>query len=290
MNLHPGPDDEAAFQALLDYIRQERGLDCRQYKPNYLRRRLAVRMRALRVQSYAEYMAYLVTCEAEYERLFTALTINLSYFFRDASLYQALREEVLPALLKARHQTCRLRIWSAGCAGGEEPYSLAILLQELLSHQQTTWQLHIYATDIDGAVLERARRGRFSHFSLQNVDEHYTSRYFTLDGNEYILIPTIRNMVEFQQADLNQMTVGPVSDLILCRNVLIYFTKAQQERLFHLFHRTLPDDGVLVIGKTEILPLNLLHLFQPLNRREHIYAKTQEPIPQPPLRGLAGKK
>ncbi len=278
------PDDEASFQALLDRIRQDRGLDCRQYKPSFLRRRFAVRMRALKVQSYAEYMARLD--HAEYEHLFAALTINLSYFFRDASLYRVLRDQVLPALLVARQPTRRLRIWSAGCASGEEPYSVAMLLDEILGQQQTTWHLHIYATDIDGSVLARARQGRFNRFSLQGVDERTIARYFSSDGHEYVLSQAIRSMVEFHQADLMQMSDVPPCDLILCRNVLIYFARAQQEQLFRLFHRTLPDDGVLVIGKTEILPLSLTPLFKTLNRREHIYGKAPEPTPQPHVQGL----
>jgi len=274
----PDQVDEAGFQVLLDHILQDRGLDCRQYKPRFLRRRFAVRMRALKVQSYAEYAARLAERDAEYAHLFSALTINLSYFFRDASLYDSLREEVLPALLDARRRARRLRIWSAGCAGGEEPYSLAMLLDELLGPRRAAWRLHIRATDVDATALDQARAGRYSRFSLQGADERYIGKYFSVDGDEYVLAPHIVDMVNFRQADLMATSAAPACDLILCRNVLIYFRRPQHERLFRLFHRTLPNDGVLVIGKTETLPLSMMHLFRPLNRREHIYSKVPDHI------------
>ncbi|MBU0492175.1 MAG: protein-glutamate O-methyltransferase CheR [Chloroflexi bacterium] len=276
MRHQPERADEPELAALLDHIQQERGLDCHQYKPSFLRRRLATRLRARKVQSYAEYQALLD--EAEYQQLYSALTINLSYFFRDASLFDLLRDTILPDLLHARSHSRRsnlrrLRIWSAGCAGGEEPYSLAILLYELLGPQHTAWQLDIRATDVEPRAIARARSACYAAFSLRGVDPQIVERYFVHTGPDYCLSPTIAAMVDFEQRDLSDMPATPAYDLVLCRNVLIYFARPQQERLFHLFHRVLADDGILVIGKTEVLPLAAKPLFRTVNLREHVYAK-----------------
>ena len=163
--------------ALLDKVRRERGLDCRQYKISFLKRRLAVRLRARKVESYREYMRLLD--DEEYKKLFEALTINLSYFFRDTSVFKALRDEVLEPLLRRKEEQGRLslRIWSAGCASGEEPYSVAILLREILGKEIDRWRISLLATDLDVGALERAKRGVYGECSLRGVDPAYIARY-----------------------------------------------------------------------------------------------------------------
>ena len=143
--------EDAEFVALLDKIRQERGLDCRQYKTTFLKRRFGVRMRARKVGSYLEYMNLLESDPQEFDELWRCLTINLSYFLRDATVFQALKERVLPALLEDKRQATdrRVRVWSAGCAGGEEPYSVAILFRELLGPVLGEWDITVLGTDFD---------------------------------------------------------------------------------------------------------------------------------------------
>jgi len=259
---------------LLDKVRRERGLDCRQYKINFLKRRLAVRLRARGVESYREYMQLLD--DEEYEKLFEALTINLSYFFRDGSAFEALRDKVLKPLLqeKAERGSRLVRIWSAGCASGEEPYSIAILLHELLGQDLKNWRIRILATDLDAGALEKARRGVYGKFSFQGVDPAYIARYFTpLPPKEYAIKPEIAAMVKFERRDLIADPPPRRLDLILCRNVLIYFTREQQRKLLLTFHQALNDEGYLLIGKTEVLMGPAARLFRPLDPREHIYVK-----------------
>jgi len=223
------------------------------------------------VESYREYMRLLD--DEEYEKLFEALTINLSYFFRDGTTFEALRDKVLRPLLreKAEQGSRLVRVWSAGCAGGEEPYSVAILFHELLGGELQNWRIRILATDLDAGALEKARRGVYDEFSFRGMDPRYLRRYFDpVSQGEYAIKPQVAALVKFERHDLIADPPPRRLDLILCRNVLIYFSREQQGRLLKTFHRALNDRGYLVIGKTEVL---MARLFKPLNLKERIYVK-----------------
>lgn len=266
--------EERGFVALLDKVRRERGLDCCQYKVNFLKRRLAVRLRARGVESYREYARLLD--DEEYEKLFEALTINLSYFFRGETAFKALRAKVLKPLLqeKAKRGSRLIRVWSAGCASGEEPYSVAVLFHELLGKHLKDWQIRIHATDLDAGALEKARRGVYSEFSFRGVNPKYIAQYFTpLSQSEYAIKPEIAALVKFERRDLIADSPPRRLDLILCRNVMIYFSRQQQQRLLTIFHRTLNDEGYLMVGMTEVLMGATARLFKPLDLRERIYVK-----------------
>jgi chemotaxis methyl-accepting protein methylase len=266
-------------QALLEQIRQERGIDLSSYKPSFLQRRLAMRMRARGCPDYAAYRQLLCRDPAEYGPLLDALTINLTRFFRDATTFQAIQEKLLPELLQCRASKRRLRVWSAGCAAGEEAYSLAIILRECLGTDLPRWRLEILATDLDSKVLDKARQGLYDSFSFQGLAPHYqpwAERYFT-PGPQRQLAAEVRGMVTFQQHNLIQDPPPPDLDLILCRNVLIYFDRPQQDRLYPAFHQALRADGCLVLGKAEIMPLAWSRHFVPLDRREHIYRRIAPP-------------
>ncbi len=269
-----GEMEERGFLALLDKVQRERSLDCHQYKVNFLKRRLAVRLRARGAESHREYMRLLD--DEEYDKLFETLTINLSYFFRGGTSFEALRAKVLKPLLqeKARRGNRSVRIWSAGCAGGEEPYSIAILFHELLGKDLKRWQIRIHATDLDASALEKARRGVYGEFSFRGVNPKYIAQYFThLSQSEYTIRPEVAALVKFERRDLIADPPPHRLDLILCRNVLIYFSREQQRRLLTAFHRTLNDGGYLMVGMTEVLMGATARLFDPLDLRERIYIK-----------------
>jgi chemotaxis methyl-accepting protein methylase len=268
-------------QALLEQIRQERGIDLSSYKPSFLQRRLAMRLRARGCPDYATYRQLLRHDPAEYGPLLDALTINLTRFFRDATAFQAIQEKLLPEMLQHRSSRRRLRVWSAGCAAGEEAYSLAIILRECLGADLPRWRLEILATDLDSKVLDKARQGLYDPFSFQGLAPHYQpwiDRYFT-PGPQRQLAAEVRGMVTFQRHNLIQDPLPPDLDLILCRNVLIYFDRPQQDRLYAAFHQALRADGCLVLGKAEIMPLAWSRHFVPLDRREHIYRRI-DPTPE----------
>ena len=262
-------------QALLEQIRQERGVDLGSYKPSFLQRRLAMRLRARGCPDYAAYGQLLRHDPAEYGPLLDALTINLTRFFRDATAFQAIQDKLLPELLRSRSSKRRLRVWSAGCAAGEEPYSLAIMLRECPGADLPRWRLEILATDLDNKVLDKARQGLYDPFSFQGLAPHYQpwiDRYFA-PGPQRQLAAEVRGMVTFQKHDLIQGPPPSDLDLILCRNVLIYFDRPQQDRLYPAFHQALRADGFLVLGKAEIMPMAWSHHFVPVDRREHIYRR-----------------
>jgi chemotaxis methyl-accepting protein methylase len=271
-----------SVQALLEQIRHERGIDLGSYKLSFLQRRLAMRLRARGCPDYTAYRQLLRHDPAEYGPLLDALTINLTRFFRDATAFQAIEEKLLPELLR------RLRVWSAGCAAGEEAYSLAIILRECLGADLPRWRLEILATDLDGKALDKARQSLYDAFSFQGLApryQHWIDRYFT-SGPQRQLAAEVRGMVTFQQHDLIQDPPPPDLDLILCRNVLIYFDRPQQDRLYPAFHRALRADGFLVLGKAEIMPLAWSRHFVPLDRREHIYRRIDPPPSQSLIPGV----
>jgi len=272
------------FSALLAHVRRERGLDYGQYKESFLRRRLAVRMRARGVESYREYLAVLQSGPAELDALLDALTINVSYFFRDRAAIGALRDSVLAPLLARRAETGQrhLTAWSAGCAAGEEPYSVVMLLADLLGGSFADWKLEIDATDIDAAALARARRGVYQRVSFSPgggsipqhlLQAHYVARFFIYDEDRFTIRPEIRSLVTFRRHDLTQTPPRPRYDLILCRNVLIYFARQHQERIIsHLLHHLEPG-GYLMLGMAEMLPLSLVGRVESVDGRRRIYRK-----------------
>ena len=270
----PALNDEAAFSALTAKISRDRGFGCASYKEKCVRRRIAVRMRARGVHSYAEYMRVLDADPAEYERLMDALTINVTKLFRNWDSYQALDRLVIPELWSRPGE---IRIWSAGCASGEEPYSLAVLMYR---HAERTNRLAdidrvtVIGTDIDRGSLEAAERGEFGEAAFADTPAELRSRYFS-ESAPHIVIPAVRRLVRLQRRDLlNDPPPRPQFDLIVCRNVLIYFDRATQESLFGKFHSALGPGGILMLGKVETLLGDARSRFVAVEPRERIFRRS----------------
>ncbi len=272
------------LELLMRYIAQERGIDCRKYKSNFFVRRLASRMRALHVSDYQSYLSILKKHPEEMDALLDHLTVNLTYFFRDRSVFDALQKDVLVPLIKERDHPGRrrLRLWSAGCATGEEPYSLAILLYQMLGQRLSQWELFILGTDLDEKALQKARAGVYDIFSFREVSAEELAPFFSIQNGRYHLIPELRSLVTFQSHDLLGDSYPSGMDVILCRNVLIYFTREQHDHIFAMFHQALRDEGVLVTGKTEIMLGPISSRFKAINLREHIYRKVGGSSSLPP--------
>ena len=279
--------EERAFDGLLDHVRRERGLDCSQYKESFLRRRLAVRLRAREIGTYQDYLAVLRCDPAEFDALLAALTINLSYFFRDRAAIEALKDAVLVPLVARRteNRQRRLTVWSAGCAAGEEPYSIAMILADLLGVSLAQWKLVIHASDVDATALAHARQGVYRAVSfspgggpipIHLQQAHYVARYFTYDGDTFILRPEIRKLVTFRQHDITTPPPLPRYDLILCRNVLIYFAREHQEGIVRHLLDHLEPDGHLMLGMAEMLPLALSSRVEAVDGRLRIYRNNEQ--------------
>lgn len=263
------------FLDLKRHILKAKALDCNQYKDSYLQRRFAVRMRARGVGSYADYVSLLSSDPREYDDLMRDITINVTQFFRDVPVFKALEEEIFPLMIynKVLEKRSSIRIWSAGCSSGEEPYSLAIILRELMGEEFDNFALTIVGTDIDEEVLGTALEGRYLPRQVVNVPKPYLEKYFTLEGDTYQLSPEIMEMVSFRNVDLITSTAGSNFDMILCRNVVIYFTKEMQERLYMKFYHALNEGGYFVMGNTETLVGDAAKLLTSVKTRERIYTK-----------------
>ncbi|MBV9168584.1 MAG: PAS domain-containing protein [Chloroflexi bacterium] len=245
-------DDERRLRTLLDQIRTRSGIDFSSYKEPTIRRRLQRRMLDTNNQTLEQYARYLRRHPEEYERLAASFLIKVTDFFRDPDLFTYLREQVLPRVIDdARDRGNELRLWSAGCATGEEAYSLAILVGELLGDELNNFTVRIFATDLDPEAVGFARRGVYPNSALKNVPEETRLRYFTQLDSAWEVRKQLRSMVVFGHHDLAQRAPFPRIDLVLCRNVLIYFTPELQRRSLQLFAFALREDGYLVLGKAE---------------------------------------
>ena len=261
------------FEALKSKILTERGLDVHQYKDKFLIRRFKARMRSRCAHTYDEYMKVLDNDPAEYIKLFDKLTINVTEFYRNPEMWEAFKLKVLPKVLARPEEKRIVRIWSAGCASGEEPYTIAMLVDEYLWSREHHLQIAIRGTDLDEDALKTARAGVYHCDKLRKLPEFYKGKDFSVDGETYLLKDRIKDMVRFQRHDLFSGKKNKYFDVILCRNVIIYFTKAQQLKLFHDFHEALAIDGFMVLGKTETLLPECKCLFKIVDSHERIYQK-----------------
>jgi chemotaxis methyl-accepting protein methylase len=268
--------EEAGLMALAERIADRSGLDMGAYKDRCLRRRIAARMRACGAGTYAEYLLVLDRRPEELDRLLDALTINVTKFFRNPETWEWLGGRLLPDLLMKREG--RLRIWSAGCASGEEPYTLVMLcasVLERLGHPEWLVRVRVDATDIDRASLERAAAARYDPRAFSECEPSIAARFCRRLGDGMLeVLPELRAQVHVSRLDLTAAT-PPASgyDLICCRNVVIYFDRPTQERLMHLFADALGPDGVLVLGKVETILGGARGRFELLEPRERIYRK-----------------
>jgi chemotaxis protein methyltransferase CheR len=268
------PSEDAAFAALTGKISREAGLSLDAYKDKCLRRRIAVRMRACGVHTYADYQALLDTNPAEYERLKDAITINVTRFYRNADTWNLLR-----TLL---HEVCdndraEVRAWSAGCSSGEEAYTLAMLIADHLDREGRPERLGLVtvdATDIDRQCLERAQEARYSREALAEIPADLVPRYFENVGDECRVVERVRRRVVVRAQDLSSDPPPRRNyHLILCRNVVIYFGRSTQERVFTAFADALVPGGLLVLGKVETLFGPARDRLTLLDPRERVYRR-----------------
>jgi chemotaxis protein methyltransferase CheR len=228
-------------------------------------------MRSTSCISYHDYLNYLKANPAELEKLRNALTINVTEFFRDSDVYEVIRKEIFPALIQHRK---RLRIWCAGCSTGEEAYSLAMILSDLIV-QNPQVSAQIYATDIDQVVLQKAKEGIYPPKTMVKLSESQIRCHFTKlpDGN-FLVKPHLKELVRFRPHDLmSGVAVAQWLDLITCRNVTIYFNEQQKDSLARMFHGALGSRGFYIMGKTEYLGRTLENLFESYKSLQKVFIK-----------------
>ncbi|MFC8192872.1 CheR family methyltransferase [Cellulomonas sp. NPDC057328] len=266
-----GPDPQ--FEALLRHLKEHRGFDFTGYKRQSLVRRVRRRMDDVGADGFEDYQDRLTADPDEYAALFDTVLINVTSFLRDTDAWEYLREQVLPGLLDGGR---RLRAWSAGCSTGQEPYTLAMELCDLLGPAAFRDRVKIYATDADEGALRVARAATYAERQVAGLDERRLRAYFERVGDQYVIRKDLRRAVIFGRNDLVQD--APIShvDLLLCRNTLMYLDAPTQAEVVRRLHFALEPGGVLFLGKAEML-LSHTELFQPLELKRRFFRKTGSP-------------
>ena len=243
---------EDTLREILELVNHQASVDFRQYKTSTILRRIGRRMTVTHVHTIRDYAEYLRSYPEEIGELVKSLLINVTQFFRDTDAFTYIKNDILPKIIaKARERDKVLRFWAAGCATGEEPYSLAMLLSDMLGTEIDEWSIKIFATDLDEPAITFARRGIYSESLLKGLPNDYLERFFEHVDQGYRISKTLRQMVIFGQQDLSRSAPFPRIDLVLCRNVLIYFSPELQEFVLNQFAFSLSPDGYLFLGKAE---------------------------------------
>ncbi|HEY0536487.1 MAG TPA: CheR family methyltransferase [Actinoplanes sp.] len=260
------------FEALLVYLKESRGFDFTGYKRSSLMRRVGRRMTQVEAVDYQDYLDFLQVHPDEFTALFNTVLINVTGFFRDIDAWDYLRAEVLQPLLAARPPDSVIRIWSAGCASGEEAYTLAMVLAEELGPDVFRERVKIYATDVDEEQLNEARQATYGDREMEAVPPELRERYFESVGNRFSFRKDLRRSVIFGRNDLVQD--APISriDLLTCRNTLMYFNAETQSKILGRLHFALADGGVLFLGKAEML-LSHGNLFTPIDLKRRVFRR-----------------
>ncbi len=273
---HLPKKEEDAFKQILRILRLRTGNDFAHYKQATLRRRIARRIVVTQRGDFIEYLSYLKTDLAEQDALFNDILIPVTYFFRDESTFNTLKETVFPAILKDKNQGDKVRFWSAGCSTGEEAYSLAISIYEYLAANQLEFQVQIFATDVSERVITKARSGLYQKGELENVSDERLQKFFTKSEGNYVINKKIREMCVFAVHNFVKSPPFARLDLITCRNVLIYLNPELQSKVLTTFHYALNYSGVLVLGRSET-DSSAPRLFSPLVKSDKIYTKKSVP-------------
>src|SRR5262245_51479670 len=239
------------FEALLGYIKRERGFDFTGYKRPSLTRRVDKRMQDVGAGSYRDYLAMLEAQPQEYAELFDTILINVTSFFREPGTWQYIQEEIAPRILEGKGKGDPIRIWSTGCASGEEAYTAAIVFAEVLGEDEFKDCVKIYGTDVDEDALGLARKAQYKTERLEPVPELLRERYFEpAEDGMYLVKPDIRRAVIFGRHDLVQDPPISRIDLLMARNTLIYFSAPTQETILRNFHFSLNGSGFLLLGRS----------------------------------------
>jgi two-component system CheB/CheR fusion protein len=272
---------EAEFDALLAFLKRSRGFDFSSYKRPSLMRRIQRHMQAKSIAGYSELADYLEVHPEEFSELFNSLLINVTSFFRDPDAWEQLSASVISPLLKQKKAAEPVRVWCAGCASGEEAYSLAMALGEAMGVARFREQVKIYATDLDEEALNQARQRGYGAKDLEPVDAKLRSKYFERAGGRWQFRADLRRSVIFGRHNLARDAPISALDLISCRNTLMYFNAETQEHILSRFHFALNPKGHLFLGRAEML---LTHgaLFVPVDLKARIFAKASQERERPP--------
>jgi two-component system CheB/CheR fusion protein len=285
----PAERDEE-FEQLVAFIRDERGFDFTGYKRPSLRRRIEKRMQEVDIDSFVEYRTYLEHHQEEFVSLFNTILINVTAFFRDDAAWDYLAGEIVPNILAAKDDQ-PIRVWSTGCASGEEAYTLAMVLLEALGEDAVKQRVKIYATDVDEDALAQGRHAVYPEKALDPVPPELREKYFERHNSNYVFRPDLRRSVIFGRHDLLQDPPISRIDLLVSRNTLMYFNAEAQDHILRQFHFALNPDGVLFLGKSELIA-NRSNMFTAIDLKRRVFAPVLRTVPpvEMPTREAAGEE
>lgn len=268
----PNAGSALELEALLTFIKRSRGFDFTGYKRTSLTRRIQRRMQSVGVETYTEYLDYLEVHPDEFAHLFDTVLINVTNFFRDSIPWEFLGSDIIPQIIAQKREGEPIRVWDAGCASGEEAFTTAILLAEALGPEKYRERVKIYASDIDDGALLQARQASYTVRDISAIPSEHVEKYFEKSDDRFTFRKDLRRAIIFGKHDLIQD--APISriDLLICRNVLMYFNAETQAKILAKFHFALNETGFLMLGKAELLFTHAA-LFQPVDLRRRIFQK-----------------
>ncbi len=274
--------ESTVMETILAELEVRGGLDLKGYRRSILDKRLQLRLSRLSLAHPSEYLDLLRSDPLEYERLIDTLSVRCSSFFRDPIVFETMAQIVIPVILERKRKagSHEVRVWCAGCAEGEEAYSIAVLVNEAIKSDGHEWVAHIFATDVSRQAIQSAQRAFYTRERLIDVKLGILDKYFRPSGQGFEVLPFLRQMVRFSMDDILSRerhapseSVFGAFDLVLCRNVLIYLLPEVQERVLQKLCRSLVNGGYLVLGSSESLGTGVQSRFMPLDLRNRIFCK-----------------
>lgn len=267
--------DDHNWEVLKEKIREIFGFDTRNYRDNFLKRRVECRLRHTNLHSYDEYVNHLVSSKEEQDSLYKELTIHVTHFFRDKTLFRRLQDWIFPQLIKEKLERGdnKIVIWSAGSSTGQEAYSIAMVLREVLGDNITDFEVKILGTDIDEKTISKAIMGLYDQSSFVEMTPAFKLKYFQKVDNMYSIDPVIKGMVNFKVGDILSSDSNLKYDMIFCRNTVIYFERQAKIDLYESMYSKLKQGGFFIMGKTEFLEGSARTKFEVYDNNERIYRK-----------------
>ena len=269
-------DQNHALEQLLDYVKRERGFDFTGYRRPSLTRRIDKRILEASCEGYPDYLALLEAEPQEFAELFDMILINVTSFFRDPAAWEYIENEIVPRIVETKPRDEPIRVWSTGCSTGEEAYTVAIVLAEVLGADAFRERVRIYGTDVDENALATARAASFAVEQLHPVPDELRARYFEpADDSRMVVRPELRRAVIFGRHDLIQDPTISRIDLLMARNTLIYFSSRSQDAILEGFHFSVNERGFLMLGSGEAVAARS-QLFEPVDLKRRVLA----PLPK----------
>lgn len=268
--------EDDSFTTLLKTAQRIIDVNCLEYSPTFLKRRLDIRMRVTGTHSFEEYEEYLKTHPDEKDKLHNEITINVTNFFRDYSMWESFKTNVIPKLLEHKEEGETINIWSAGSSSGDEAYSIIMCFYEVLGEKLSNYSLRLLGTDLDPNIVKKAQEGIYETQTLRETPPEIIEKYFDQEGENYHIKSFIKEHAHFEVGNVLLMDVPKNKDAIFCRNTVIYFDRDSKEKLYARIFAALNDKGYFIMGKTETMLGEARQLFSVIDMKEKIFQKQEK--------------